>query len=42
MPVSAPVPASSSSTDAWNAVAVPSPRLAAHTDTADPLSISRP
>ena len=42
IPVSAPVPASSSSTAAWNAAAVPSPRLAAHTDTADPASISRP
>ena len=42
MPVSAPVPSSSSSTLAWNVVAVPSPRLAAHTDTADPPSISRP
>ena len=42
MPVSAPVPSSSSSTVAWNVVAVPSPRLAAHTDTAEPPSISRP
>ena len=42
MPVSAPVPSSSSSTVAWNVVALPSPRLAAHTDTAVPPSISRP
>ena len=41
MPVSAPVPSSSSSTVAWNVVAVPSPRLAAQTDTAEPPSISR-
>ena len=42
MPVSAPVPSSSSSTAAWNVVAVPSPRFAAQTETAEPPSISRP
>ena len=42
IPVSAPVPSSTSSTAAWNTVATPSPRFAAHTDTAAPVSISRP
>ena len=40
MPVSAPAPSSSSSTEAWNAEAVPSPRCAAHTETAVPSSTS--
>ena len=42
MPVSAPVPSSSSSTAAWNVGAVPSPSEAAQTDTAVPSSTSRP
>ena len=41
MPVSAPVPSSSSSTVAWKVVAEPSPSVAAHTETAEPVSISR-
>ena len=41
MPVSAPAPSSSSSTAAWNAVALPSPRCAAQIETAVPSSISR-
>src|SRR5215208_910767 len=41
IPVSAPAPSSSSSTAAWNAVAVPSPRCAAQIETAVPSSISR-
>src|SRR5215207_8375476 len=41
IPVSAPAPSSSSSTAAWKAVAVPSPRCAAQMETAVPSSISR-
>src|SRR5215213_2597813 len=41
IPVRAPAPSSSSSTAAWKAVAVPSPRCAAQMETAVPSSISR-